>query len=98
MQEKCRICIPPPPVSFKVYSRYIAVCHPFYYRESTTGSSVTMRAVTYVVPDILVSVALNIPKFFETEIIYVNEEHNNQTFTFVTYDLTELRKDPDYIR
>ena len=57
-----------------------------------------MRAVTYVVPVILVSVALNIPKFFETEIIYVNEEHNNQTFTFVTYDLTELRKDPDYIR
>ena len=57
-----------------------------------------MRAVTYVIPVIMVSVALNIPKFFETEIIYVKEEQNNMTFTYVTYDLTDLRKDPDYIR
>ena len=74
------------------------MCHPFYYRESNNGSSVTMRAVTYVIPVIMVSVALNIPKFFETEIIYVKEEQNNMTFTYVTYDLTDLRKDPDYIR
>lgn len=57
-----------------------------------------MRAVTYVIPVIMLSVALNIPKFFETEIIYVKEEQNNMTFTYVTYDLTDLRKDPDYIR
>ena len=53
----------------------------------------------YVIPVIIISILLNIPKFLETEILFITEiNDNNETESYVTYDLTELRQDPDYIR
>ena len=83
------------------------MCHPFYYRDAVLATSVTCRVAKYVIPVIVFAVILNIPKFFETELIYIpiNEAKLNDSFTpnvtgeyMLTYDVTKLRKDPDYIR
>ena len=58
-----------------------------------------MRRVTfYTIPVIIVSVIVNIPKFFETKIVTNMQEmkdHSNisQSYNFTTYtvDVTELR-------
>ena len=79
--------------------RYTAVCHPFYYRESLAGRTISSRVLMYVIPVIVISTIINIPKFLETELVFgkhVNED--NVTIIDISYDLTELRKDPDYIR
>ena len=61
----------------------------------------------YVIPVIVTAVIINIPKFFETELIYISQngtEFNKSALVNVealytlTYDVTDLRKDPDYIR
>ena len=82
-----------------VVFRYTAVCHPFYYRESLAGRTISSRVLMYVIPVIVISTIINIPKFLETELVFgkhVNED--NVTIIDISYDLTELRKDPDYIR
>ena len=50
--------------------RYCAVCHPYTYRDLTQTSSVSKRVSLYVIPVLVFSVILNIPKFFETRIVY----------------------------
>ena len=133
-------------------SRYCAVCHPYTYRDLTHSNSVNKRVLLYVLPVILVSILLNIPKFFETRIVFkegtyvlcselvclapnilklnfcfedegsksyeqfsTNNSQNfsdihssilsmlkNRTNSFqqnsITYEVTELRDNPDYIR
>ena len=37
-------------------------------------------------------------QFLETELVYEPETVNNMTVTRLTYEITELRQDPDYIR
>ena len=87
--------------------RYCAVCHPFYYRESVRSTSVDCRVAKYVIPVIVFAVILNIPKFFETKLFYIpvndtlhdTPANNGDDVQFIlTYDVTELRKNPDYIR
>ena len=87
--------------------RYCAVCHPFYYRDAVRATSVNYRVAKYVIPVVVFAIILNIPKFFETEIFYIpvnktglDEPTNaNDTVSYIlTYDVTELRRDPDYIR
>ena len=87
--------------------RYTAVCHPFYYRDVVLATSVNCRVAKYVIPVIVTAVIINIPKFFETELIYIpinetgfNESGNasNTSVYTLTYDVTDLRKNPDYIR
>ena len=87
--------------------RYCAVCHPFYYRDAVRATSVKYRDAKYVIPVVVFAIILNIPKFFETEIFYIPvnktglDEPTNATDTFsyiLIYDVTELRKDKDYIR
>ena len=51
------------------YERYSCVCRPHQYRQSNLGTSITRKVVTYLLPTILFSTALNIPKFFETELV-----------------------------
>ena len=50
--------------------RYCAVCHPYTYRDLTQARTVARRVLAYVVPVLTFSVCLNIPKFFETRIVY----------------------------
>ena len=44
----------------------MAVCHPYDYRAAVTTQSVGRRGIKLAVPVILVSVLINIPKYFET--------------------------------
>ena len=79
--------------------RYTAVCHPFYYRESLAGRTISSRVLMYVIPVIVISTIINIPKFLETELVFgENVNEDNITTIDITNDFTELRKDPDYIR
>ena len=67
----------------------------------------------YVLPVVLFSAVMNIPKFFETELYYQPVYPNlNETAMYnlteaemeelldwkIQYNMTELRSDPDYIR
>ena len=87
--------------------RYCAACHPFYYRDAVRATSVNYRVAKYVIPVVVFDIILNIPKFFETEIFYIPvnttglDAPANATDTvsyILTYDVTELRKDKDYIQ
>ena len=53
-----------------VYCRYLAVCHPHYYRNISLESSTTRRLMTYIIPVLGLSLIINLPRFFETEFIY----------------------------
>ena len=46
------------------------MCHPYTYRDITQTSTVNKRVIIYVVPVIVFSLVLNLPKFFETKIVY----------------------------
>ena len=58
-----------------------------------------VRLLTYVLPSLLFAVLLNSPKFFESRLVTVedNPENNGTSFETVDYDVTDLRVDPDYI-
>ena len=101
------------------YFRYCSVCHPYTYRDITQTSTVNKRVIIYVVPVIVFSLVLNLPKFFETKIVY-NSGKNQIDFSLfkngsienmealmkllkmgentISYEMTSLRNNPDYIR
>ena len=82
-----------------VLFRYTSVCHPIYYRQSLARRSVTSRVLMYVIPVILISTLINIPKFLELKLVYEEDvTEDNVTSYNISYDFTELRKDPNYIR
>ena len=96
------------------------MCHPYKYRHFTQTSSVAKRVIIYVIPVISISFMLNLPKFFETKIVYTSQKTevdfsplrngsfdqiellmkllNQDGGNTVTYEMTELRNNPDYIR
>jgi hypothetical protein len=73
--------------------RYFGLCHPLLSPHSR-------KAWFYIVPVVVVSVALNIPKFFEIQInssmVVNNETGLNETFP--SLGVTDLRVTPSYIR
>ncbi|XP_023330932.1 FMRFamide receptor [Eurytemora carolleeae] len=71
--------------------RYWAVCQPTNYRSANLSETQCKRVLKYLVPVILLSVLLNLPKFLETSVQYDPEEEK------IHYNVTELRKDPTYI-
>ena len=109
------------------WPRYCAVCHPYTYRDLTQTSSVSKRVSLYIIPVLVFSVVLNIPKFFETRIVYSKGSHCYNLTIFdstvyldidfslaknfssllellkaqedkISFEMTELRDNPDYIR
>ena len=71
---------------------------PVVYRSLELSQSSTTRALSYVVPSLVFSIILNVPKFLEAKLITTQVEDDNITAEEVTdYDATELRVDPDYI-
>ena len=90
--------------------RYSAVCNPYKYREKNMENmSSSFYKVLFLI--ISASVAINIPRFFETTIVHENlssdsEKRNNSSFHFpwefedfsYTFEVTPLRTDPNYIR
>jgi 7 transmembrane receptor (rhodopsin family) len=53
------------------WERYLAVCHPNHYRMvNRSQAGYTRTLLVYVLPVVLFSIVLNIPKFLETELVY----------------------------
>ena len=86
-------------------SRYTAVCQPFSYSSREAGPSARpgLRLAQFILAIIAVSVLINLPRFLE--VTMVTELHNvtsqlnvTEVQELVTYDITELRRDPEYIR
>ncbi|TRY71537.1 hypothetical protein TCAL_12499 [Tigriopus californicus] len=69
--------------------RFVAVCRPHSYRESLVHTSPGIRALKYVLPVIVFSLVLNIPKFLEIEVHFVNGSSQ--------YTLSEIRRNPNFI-
>ena len=91
------------PGELTVYARYTAVCNPYLYKENNTAHRVTNRVLSFMVPVIIFSVLINIPRYFETVIISetVNiTTADNETVQEerVYYEVTPLRMDANYIR
>ncbi|XP_023349741.1 FMRFamide receptor [Eurytemora carolleeae] len=78
--------------------RYLAVCYPTSYREFTLRYSNTTRLFLYVSPVLLISILLNISKYFETRIVYRQQENTDSDEMMLDMELTELFRDPNYIK
>ena len=61
-----------------------------------------MRVFKYSLIVIVFSTIINFPRFFETQIVEESFISNNsgqaEVISYITYDVTQLRRDPDYIR
>ena len=78
--------------------RYQAVRSPILFRQSSIRVSSSLHLLTYILPPMVVSVLVNIPKFFETELVtleYVDEA--NLTHKYVDYNTTSLSLSPAYM-
>ena len=83
--------------------RYTAVCYPYKYREMIQAQTTNSRVFKLIFPVFVFSVLLNISRFFETVIQYETFEEildDNKTVIIesIGYDVTPLRKNPDYVR
>ena len=71
---------------------------PLIYRSLEASQSSKTRLLSYVVPSLLLSVVLNFPKFFEAKLETKEVFDDNMNIVkVIDYDVTELRRDPDYI-
>ena len=78
--------------------RFMAVCKPIHYRRNRMRQSSGVHMVTFIVPSLLLSILLNIPKFFETKLVLQNfKDENNDTYSVMDFEITSLRLDPNYI-
>jgi hypothetical protein len=62
----------------------MAVCNPYEYRAAVTTQSVGRRGIKLAVPVLIISVLINIPKYFETITVEVNA---NQISTLVKQNI-----------
>ena len=78
------------------------MCNPYKYREKNANAKVMQTVTKFLVPVVIFSVLINIPRFYETVIVTstinvtVDDNVTIREET-VTYDVTPLRMDPDYI-
>lgn len=86
--------------------RYLAVCHPIAYRQMSISSSNRQRLLLYLLPCFIVSIVLNIPKYFETVIVTnpttIEKENGSILLGSVEYEttviLSDLRANPIYTK
>jgi len=78
--------------------RLLVVWKPIRYRVGILRRSRRIHSLVFIVPPIIISFLINIPKFFETELVYFNvtNKFGNQDY-LLDYRVTALRDDPDYI-
>lgn len=79
--------------------RYVAVHYPINYNLAMNDSrALKARLCRYLMPVVLLSLVMNVTKFFEIEIHYI-EMHNTETNTNVSkpvLNVTDFRMDPTY--
>ena len=74
--------------------RYLAVCHPLMYRAHKVRNSPRVHMLTYILPSVIISMILNVPKFFETKLITRNfTDSNNFSQEVLDFEITNLRLD-----
>ena len=56
-----------------------------------------IRVLSYIVPSMLTSIVLNIPKFLEAKLDTLTYEENNMTHKQLIYNVTSLRINKDYM-
>ena len=73
--------------------RFLAVCHPLVYRAHKVRHSPRVHMMTYIIPSILLSIILNIPKFFETKFVTKNitNDENITQEEITSFEITSLR-------
>ena len=78
--------------------RFIGVLKPVFYRSQKLSYSRKTHFLIYLLPSVVSSILINIPKFLETELIIVNRtSEENITREVLDYEITSLRLDQDYV-
>ena len=78
--------------------RLIAVVRPIWYRTSRLRLSGWRHAAVFILPTLVISVSLNIPKFLELELVYTNVTGSSDKVTEVmNLEVSSLRLNSDYI-
>ena len=79
--------------------RLLVVVKPIRYRVGILRQSPRIHSLVFIIPPIVISFLMNIPKFMETELFYFNVTniHDGKKGHLWDYRLTSLRQDPDYI-
>ena len=78
--------------------RLIAVVRPLWFRNAKLKLSSWYHALVFILPTIIISVFINLPRFFELKLIYTKVmDTNNITRDVVNIGPTPLRLEPDYI-
>ncbi|CAB4070258.1 unnamed protein product [Lepeophtheirus salmonis] len=77
------------------FERFMAVCFPIKYRSISCTESVNLRVAKHMTPVIVISVLINLPKFFETRLAEVSTGIDNKTE--IDFEITELRANENYI-
>jgi len=81
--------------------RHTAVCQPFTYRATRSSQNVNIRVVKYLIVILALSLAVNTPRFFETELVTkkfnVTAGDTFEVYEETRFELTEMRKHPSYI-
>ena len=82
--------------------RFSAVCRPFSYRAASRPENVDMRVFKYIFFVIIFSCIINISRFFETKFVTrsfnISSGDTFESGTRLSFDVTALRRDPNYIR
>ena len=83
--------------------RYSAVCNPLSYKENAKPQNVNLRVFKYVFLVIIFSFLINFARFFEIRTVSkkplsINSSEGKELNITYSFDVTDLRKDPDYIR
>ena len=73
--------------------RFLAVCHPLVYRAHKVRHSPRVHMMTYIMPSVLLSFIINIPKFFEIKFVTSNitNEENITHEEITSYKATDFR-------
>ena len=78
--------------------RFLAVFKPIQYKSYKMSQSPAIHFTIFIVPTVLISFAINIPKFLEFEAKFQNEAVSaNETIEVLVIEMSSLRLDPDYI-
>ena len=69
--------------------RFLAVCRPLFYRRHKLRTSSFIHLMTFILPGLVFAFLINIPKFFEVELVRDKDK--------VDFQVTKLRMNENYI-